>query len=104
MACYFQFKILPEYFVDYFEVAKQSLGHKVTTQPNLGLIYQPSTKPEKYESIENFRMLWEEFASRVNCLNAESPDHIMYKVLYLTRYGLGVHNIYEAEVGRGPGI
>ncbi len=100
MACHYRFKILPEYFVDYFETAKQCPGQKVTTQPNFGLVYQPNAAVEESQQVVKPEMPWEHFKSHVHRLNANSPDHIMYKVLYLTRHGLGVHNLYEAEVGR----
>jgi hypothetical protein len=103
MACHYKFKILPEYFVDYFELAKQCPDRKVTTQPKLGLIYQSDDGTGVEGSQLNIppRLPWEQFVSHITRLNADSPDHVMYKVLYLTRHGLGVHNIYEAEVGRG---
>jgi hypothetical protein len=100
MACHYKFKILPEYFVDYFEVAKRCPGHQVTTQPSLGLINQPHAGVGENQPDGKPETPWERFASHINRLNADSPDHIMYKVLYLTRHGLGVHNLYESEVGR----
>ncbi|KAK1983000.1 phosphoglycerate mutase [Colletotrichum cereale] len=94
--CRYRFTILPEYFVDYHQVADKSPNGKATTQPGLGLL----DKPFGDEANETGAKPWERFAAYVRRLNAESPDGVDYKVVYLTRHGLGYHNVQEAKVGR----
>ena len=98
MASHYDFKILPEYFIDYHAIAEQYPKNKITTQPGFGLVAQ--TYPGEQDN-QNTRSetQWERFASHIARLNKEDPDHISYKVLFLTRHGLGVHNLYEAKVG-----
>ncbi|GKT44430.1 putative phosphoglycerate mutase [Colletotrichum spaethianum] len=93
--CRYKFTILPKYFVDYYQVADKSPNGKATTQPNLGLL----DKPFGDAASEADSTPWERFATHVNRLNAESPDDVAYKVLYLTRHGLGFHNVQAAKVG-----
>ncbi|RAL02979.1 putative phosphoglycerate mutase [Aspergillus ibericus CBS 121593] len=98
---FWKFQLVPDIFVDYYEIANQSPGRKVTTQPNLGLIdqlYGDSDALPQWQ--EQDQKPWERFVAYVNRLNARSPKHVSYKVLYLTRHGQGVHNDYESKVGR----
>ncbi|KAK1596662.1 phosphoglycerate mutase [Colletotrichum navitas] len=94
--CRYKFTILPEYFVDYHQVAERSPGGKATTQPGLGLLDKPFGDETSQPGIKP----WERFAAHVSRLNTESPDGVDYKVVYLTRHGLGYHNVQEAKVGR----
>ncbi|OJJ31455.1 hypothetical protein ASPWEDRAFT_45385 [Aspergillus wentii DTO 134E9] len=96
MAHQYKFEIQPQFFVDYFQLARESPGSKVTTQPSLGLI----DRPYESDNQSDKKKPWEQFAAYVNRLNTENPDNVSYKVLYLTRHGLGTHNIHEAEVGK----
>ncbi|KAF5864851.1 hypothetical protein ETB97_006077 [Aspergillus alliaceus] len=96
----YEFKLLPGFFVDYFDIASQSPGSKVITQPSFGLIDQHYGGPEEGQSDGERRKPWERFAACVNLLNNESPDNVTYKVLYLTRHGLGVHNVFQTKVGQ----
>ncbi|PYI01124.1 putative phosphoglycerate mutase [Aspergillus sclerotiicarbonarius CBS 121057] len=98
---FWKFQLVPDIFVDYYEVASQSPGWKVATQPNLGLIdqlYGESDALTQWQ--EQDKKAWERFAAYVNRLNARSPKHVSYKVLYLTRHGHGVHNEYKSKVGK----
>ncbi|OGM51024.1 hypothetical protein ABOM_000256 [Aspergillus bombycis] len=97
---HYKFKLIPEFFVNYHEIARQSPGSKVTTQPSLGLIDQPYSTPTNTQPDAEPKKPWERFAEYINQLNAESPDSVTYKVIYLTRHGLGIHNAFEAKVGR----
>lgn len=42
---------------------------------------------------------WPRFAEHVRTLNREAPEGVAYKVLYLTRHGVGYHNQKSVEVG-----
>ncbi|OHF02361.1 phosphoglycerate mutase [Colletotrichum orchidophilum] len=94
--CQHKFTILPEYFVDYYKAADESTNGKATTQPNLGLLNREFGDAA---AVAGEAKPWERFAAHVNRLNAESPDGVDYKVLYLTRHGLGFHNVQAAKVG-----
>ncbi|KXH38020.1 phosphoglycerate mutase [Colletotrichum simmondsii] len=100
--CRYKFTILPEYFIDYYEAADTSPNGKVTTQPGLGLLdmhFGDAAADDDDVVIEGDARPWERFASHVRKLNAKSPDGVDYKVLYLTRHGLGYHNVQAAKVG-----
>ncbi|KAK0375296.1 phosphoglycerate mutase [Colletotrichum limetticola] len=99
--CRYKFTILPEYFVNYYKVANASPNGKVTTQPGLGLLdlHFGDAAADDDVAAEGETKPWERFASHVRKLNAESPDGVDFKVLYLTRHGLGYHNVQAAKVG-----
>ncbi|KAJ2901815.1 histidine phosphatase superfamily [Zalerion maritima] len=90
----YHFEIDPSPFVHYLGIADKSPGHKVTTQPSFGLLdfsygdENPSSKKP-----------WERFVNHVKKLNSESPSNVAYKIVFLTRHGLGLHNVQEAKVG-----
>ncbi|EEY16612.1 phosphoglycerate mutase family protein [Verticillium alfalfae VaMs.102] len=89
----YRFTILPDYFVDYEQVAAQDPSGKATTQPNLGIL------DREYPEIEIPGTPWERLVTNVTRLNAESKGDVKYKVLFLTRHGLGYHNVQQAKVG-----
>lgn len=93
----FKFHALPGFFVDYLEVQAQSPDRKVTTQPLLGLVDRAYHTDGPAGSVE--KTPWRRFAALVDVLNDESPEDESYKVLYLTRHGMGFHNVMEAKVG-----
>jgi hypothetical protein len=95
MASRFKFQEVPGHFVDYGELAQNSADGKVTTQPNFGLQDESSYSGE---SITDGTP-WENFTAYVTKLNNESPENITYKVLFLSRHGMGYHNVFEAKVG-----
>ncbi|KAK1460205.1 phosphoglycerate mutase [Colletotrichum melonis] len=99
--CRYKFTILPEYFVNYYKVADASPNGKATTQPGLGLLdlHFGDAAADDDVAAEGETKPWERFASHVRKLNAESPDGVDFKVLYLTRHGLGYHNVQAAKVG-----
>ncbi|KAF4458153.1 hypothetical protein F53441_4 [Fusarium austroafricanum] len=91
------FKAQPGVFVELADIAHEYPGEKVTTQPNLGLIPDqkyPSDDPDASDQRD-----WIRLAAYVRWLNENSSDNVSYKVLYLTRHGLGVHNKMHAQVG-----
>ncbi|KAM5377957.1 hypothetical protein ACJZ2D_004703 [Fusarium nematophilum] len=97
MANKWTFKAQPGIFIELADIAHQYPGEKVTTPPSLGLIpgqEYPSDDPNASDQRD-----WVRLAAYVRWLNDNSPDNVSYKVLYLTRHGLGVHNKVHAEVG-----
>jgi hypothetical protein len=97
MADRWTFKAQPGVFVELADIAHEYPGEKVTTQPNLGLIpgqTYPSDDPDAPDQRD-----WARLAAYVKWLNENSSHNVCYKVLYLTRHGLGVHNKMHAQVG-----
>lgn len=91
------FKAQPNVFVDIADLEDQYPEGKVTTQPNLGLIpgqAYPSDDPASPDQRD-----WVRLAAYVKWLNENSPENVAYKVLYLTRHGLGYHNKLHKDVG-----
>lgn len=99
MACHYKFEVQPDYFVDYFETARQCPGKKLTTRPSLGLIDKSYNDGKQSQTAFEMSLPWERFAAHIRGLNADSPDHVSYKVLFLMRHGLGVHNVFMEKVG-----
>lgn len=90
------FQAEPGYFQDLAAVENQAPGTKITTQPQLALL--PRKYPTDSADAEDQRN-WVRFAAHVVSLNEDAPDNVAYKVLYLTRHGLGYHNKKHIEVG-----
>ena len=97
--CHFQFRAVPEIFVDYAEKANQDATFRATALPSLGIIERsyPTDDPVASEQI---KLPWERLKSYIEHLNEQESGRASYKVLYITRHGLGYHNVFEAEVGR----
>ncbi|OOF90231.1 hypothetical protein ASPCADRAFT_157182 [Aspergillus carbonarius ITEM 5010] len=99
---FWNFRLVPDIFVDYNEIANRIPGLRVGTQPNLGLIDQIYGETDAFTQWrERDKTPWERFTAYVHRLNARSPKNVSYKVLYLTRHGHGVHNEYMDKVGEG---
>ncbi|UZP35377.1 hypothetical protein NXS19_003193 [Fusarium pseudograminearum] len=97
MAANWSFKAQPGVFIELTDIAHNYPGEKVTTQPNLGLIPSqsyPSDDPDASDQRD-----WVRLARYVTWLNKNSSNNVVYKILYLTRHGLGVHNKMHAQVG-----
>ncbi|GKU00926.1 phosphoglycerate mutase [Fusarium langsethiae] len=97
MAAKWSFKAQPGIFIELTDIAHNYPGEKVTTQPNLGLIPDqsyPSDDPDASDQRD-----WARLARYVTWLNKNSSNNVAYKILYLTRHGLGVHNKMHAQVG-----
>jgi broad specificity phosphatase PhoE len=93
----YKFSMVPGFFVDYSELGKTIPDGKVTTQPQLGLVgqcYDTDPDPTSKDLPQ-----WSRFARYVEHLNKNSPDGISYKLLYLVRHGIGVHNVVMEKVG-----
>ncbi|KAK4121880.1 putative phosphoglycerate mutase [Parathielavia appendiculata] len=96
----YRFSYVPDYFVDTVEAAKACPDSKLTTQLNLGLLdktYNSNDVPGAHLAGE---APWPRFRRQVEWLNRNSPDGVCYKLLFLLRHGLSVHNIIMAKVGR----
>lgn len=97
MAVNWSFKAQPGVFIELTDIAHNYPGEKVTTQPNLGLIpgqSYPSDDPNASDQRD-----WVRLSRYVTWLNKNSSNNVAYKILYLTRHGLGVHNKMHAQVG-----
>jgi hypothetical protein len=100
---HFRFHALPGFFTEFSEECKADRKFHATTQPLLGLIdrrYDTDTIPDPgVGSGHQPRKPWDRFRAYVEHLNETSPKEVKYKVLYLTRHGLGYHNLVHAKVG-----
>lgn len=103
--CSLKFQALSGYFVDLSEKAQHNSSFRAVTLPELGLI------DRQYDDDENTTAIfggkngsssgpWQRFRDHVDYLNEQSEESTSYKVLYITRHGLGFHNTYEADVGQ----
>lgn len=102
-SCHFEFQALPGFFVNFTEKAQQDPFFQARTLPGLGLLdrpYETDNITRSDKSQENFRKPWERFRVYVEHLNGQYPGSTIYKVLYITRHGLGYHNVFESRVGR----
>jgi hypothetical protein len=101
-SCHWAFSGRPDVTFNYAAEFERDSTYKATTLPGLGLI-------ETFDGLDGFaasidtketnRRPWDRFKSYVHYLNQESPDTTSYKVLYITRHGLGYHNAFKAQVG-----
>jgi len=94
MTCSYRFSALSGFFVDNVIAAIACLGGKLTTRPNLGLLDRQYDSNQTSDSLP-----WVRFRQHVDALNKQSLAAESYKVLYLARHGLSVHNIVMEEVG-----
>jgi hypothetical protein len=97
--CQFQFQAVSGFFIDFVEEARRGTSFRATTLPGLGLIDR-TYETDVDKNSKDDQKLWKRFRDYVNYLNDQSATTTTYKVLYLTRHGLGFHNSFESEVGR----
>lgn len=74
---------------------------RATTRTNLGLLnrsYPGDTVPDEPDVQQELQQ-WQRFRRYIEELNASDKDK-HYKLLYLVRHGLGLHNVKEADYGR----
>jgi broad specificity phosphatase PhoE len=92
------FKGLDNYFVNFADQFELDSSIKASTLPNLGLIERI------YDSVGNTEEdnlePWERLTKHIKLLNANAPTNTQYKLLFITRHGLGYHNVFEAKVGK----
>lgn len=101
-ACHFKFQAVPGFFVDFSEKSRHDPSFRATTLPRLGLIerdYEIDGIVKAMNGTENDKMPWERFRDYVDYLNGQDAASTTYKVLYITRHGLGYHNSFESKVG-----
>lgn len=101
--CQFKFQAVSGFFVDYVEEARQSSSFRATTLPRLGLTerdYEMDGMIKANDSTGNDKTHWERFKDYIGHLNDQNAASTTYKVLFITRHGLGYHNSFESEVGR----
>lgn len=101
-SCHFRFQALPEFFFDYLGAAQRDSAFRATTLPALGLIDRQYDKPDQcnFKSTQaEAQQPWQRLQDYVEYLNRHESGTTTYKVLYITRHGLGYHNIYESKVG-----
>lgn len=90
-----RFEVEPNVFQDFHRADAQP-HEKISTQPSLGLL----TKMFQGDGAAGFdQRSWTRLELHVKYLNEHSDDNTSYKVLYLTRHGLGYHNKKHTEVG-----
>jgi hypothetical protein len=93
------FHAFPQYFFNYAEAYRNDSWTKAITLPSLGLVPQVYAT-DHLDPNGMSQPPWVRFKSFIESLNAQEPASKFYKVLYLTRHGLGYHNVFEAKVGR----
>jgi hypothetical protein len=101
-ACHFKFQALPEFFVNFEEKARYDPSFRAITLPGLGLVdrpYDTDIIAGSGKSQGNDGKPWERFRVYVEHLNRQDPGSTIYKVLYLTRHGLGYHNAFASKAG-----
>lgn len=95
--CKWKFEAVPGYFFDYVDAAQHEPGFRASTLPLLGLI---DSDYDDQLDIQADRRQWPRLKAHVDQLNQNATASTTYKVLYITRHGLGYHNVFEAQVGR----
>jgi hypothetical protein len=96
-----RFEAQPGFFKDYAAEQASGAAQKATTEPGLGLLHRqyPSDDAATAASSGSDERDWPRFAAYVRWLNQNSPPTTQYKVLYLTRHGIGFHNLKHVELG-----
>ncbi|KAK0753692.1 histidine phosphatase superfamily [Schizothecium vesticola] len=96
MACRYKFSVVPGYFIDNVAAAKDCPGSKLTTRPNLGLVERLY---ESDDAASAPKSSWVRFCQHVETLNRDSAPGESFKILFITRHGLSVHNAVMERVG-----
>lgn len=91
------FQAQPDVFIDIADIQDDYPEGKVSTQPNLGLIPGQAYPSDDLELPD--QRDWVRLERYVKWLNGRAAEGVRYKVLYLTRHGLGYHNKLHKEVG-----
>lgn len=110
-----QFSVVPGVFRDFTDEDRPD--GKLPTQPRLALVHQdypPAAggaaaatngvtngvaNGTNGVSETDYTQDWPRFAEYVRSLNKQAPEGVRYKVLYMTRHGVGYHNQKSVEVG-----
>ncbi|KKF96715.1 hypothetical protein CFO_g956 [Ceratocystis platani] len=94
---HYKFQAVPDIFVDFAPRCAADPSFKVTTQPDLAIIDR--SYPGDDEAAAKLQP-WERLAAYVKRLNAGAEPGIKYKIVYLTRHGVGDHNAMIRKVGQ----
>ena len=97
MAPEWRFEAVSGVFRDLSQEQHGYEGGKVTTQPSHALVHR--SYPSDSHDLSLDQRDWPRFSAYVASLNHDAPRGVSYKVLYLTRHGMGFHNQKHAEVG-----
>ncbi|KAM0264304.1 hypothetical protein ACHAQJ_000794 [Trichoderma viride] len=95
LMCRCKFSHVSGFFVDYAKVAYSSPSLKVTTQPSLGLLNRTYDSDAEQDDDST---QWQRFVRYVDFLNKQSLNGESYKLVYIIRHGLGVHNIFMETI------
>ncbi|KAH8893610.1 phosphoglycerate mutase-like protein [Thozetella sp. PMI_491] len=96
MSCTYHFSSIPGVFQDYVAVAKSQPDGLVRTLPSLGLVERPYSSDSDATSVQP---QWLRFQKYIEHLNHDSLPGESYKLLFVMRHGLGVHNVAMARLG-----
>jgi hypothetical protein len=101
--CHWKFQGLLDHTVNLADQFELNPAFKASTLPSLGLL--DSSNQIRYFGINNqpqdeHRHPWEILKQHVEDLNKKDSNSTRYKFLYITRHGLGYHNVFEAQVGK----
>ncbi|KAL5594664.1 hypothetical protein BROUX41_001580 [Berkeleyomyces rouxiae] len=94
---HYKFQALPDIFVDFAPRCAADPAYKVTTQPDLAIIDR--AYPGDDEAAAQLQP-WERLTAYVKRLNAAAEPGTKYKIVYLTRHGVGDHNAMIRKVGQ----
>ncbi|KAF7543063.1 hypothetical protein G7046_g10066 [Stylonectria norvegica] len=97
MTAKWTFQAQPDIFIELADQEHLYPNGKITTQPHLGLI--PKQPYASDDAAATDQRDWVRLAAYVRSLNGSAPQGVAYKVLYLTRHGLGYHNKLHVDVG-----
>jgi hypothetical protein len=97
-ARHLSFEAVPGIFTDFSAACAADPTLKIATQPSLALIDRtyPSDDPRTSDVSTK---PWERLAAYVASLNRDAEKGTSYKVVYLSRHGIGFHNVMQAKVG-----
>jgi hypothetical protein len=101
--CHYRFQGLPDFFLYFSQDYEPNSSSPITTAPRFGLIdreYSVGSVAGTNNLLFAGGKPWKCFNAYVEHLNEQAPESTRYKVLYITRHGLGHHNTFEARVGR----
>lgn len=91
MAYKYKFRQVPSIFAE-FDKIKGNEKKEIPRQENLGIIEQEYEMGEQSAALRG-QTQWARFAEYVKYLNATSDENVSYKLFYVVRHGVGVHNV-----------
>lgn len=94
---HYKFQALPGIFFDFAPKCAAEPSFKVTTQPDLALLDRAYPGDDAAAAA---LPPWSRLAAYLARLNAGAQNGEKYKLLYLTRHGVGDHNAMIRKVGQ----